>query len=286
MVNLYVIFALLYALFSGFFNVSKKKAIGTSREVVILVMFSLISFFISLIWIPFGVMVPLKFILILAFKGLIVTLSFYLLLTVLRETDVSVASLTKVLSYVITFLVGILLMGESATILQIIGAFLIIVGAVLINLVNKKATGKINKKSIILLLLCAIISSLSNIIDKYTTTYLEPRQVQFWFLLFLFVFSCLFFIIESIRAKKFLIQKSDLKNYWIYVAGIIFFIGDIFLFLAYTMPGGQMILITALSKFNGVVTVIAGILLFKEKDWMKKIFIALMMFIGVLLITI
>jgi len=47
-----------------------------------------------------------------------------------------------------------------------------------------------------------------------------------------------------------------------------------------------MILITALSKFNGVVTVIAGILLFKEKDWMKKIFIALMMFIGVILITI
>ena len=193
--------------------------------------------------------------------------------------------MTTVISSVITFLVGIFGFGESASIIQYVGAGLIVIGAVLINFTNRKENGQVNTKLIILLLLSAVISSVSAIIDKYSTQTLSAFQVQFWFLLFTFVFSCMFFAVQCIKDKKVLIKKSDFKNIWIYIVGITLFLGDLFLFLAYKMTGSKMIIITSLSKFKVVVAVLLGIVLFKEKDVLKKILISLLVFMGVLLIS-
>ena len=158
-------------------------------------------------------------------------------------------------------------------------------GAVLINLTGKKENGKVNVKTIILLMISAIIGAVSAVIDKYTTQTLSAYQVQFWFLLFVFVFSCIFFAVECVKEKKFLIQKSDFKNYWIYIVGIALFLGDFFLFLSYTMTGSKMIIITTISKFKVVISVLIGILLYKEKNVVKKLLISLLVFAGILLVS-
>lgn len=47
-----------------------------------------------------------------------------------------------------------------------------------------------------------------------------------------------------------------------------------------------MIIISVISKFKVVVTVLAGIIIFKEENVLKKILISLLVFVGVVLISI
>ena len=274
-----IIYSLGYAFLNGFFNVSKKLATKqTINTAVILVLFSSVAFLLSLGLIPFGVGIPIEFLWIFVVKGFIISLCWYILINVLKNTDITLVTATNILSTVLTFIFAITIFGETVSILQIIGSIVIVIGVALINLLNKGSNKKTTTLTILLLLLVALITASSCVIDKYTTTYLSNFQVQFWFLVFAFLFSWIFFAIDCIRAKQFLIKKSDLKNFWIYLIGLFLFVGDFMLFMAYKVPNSQMIVITILSKLNIIITSIFGILIFKEqKAWLKILYILIIM---------
>ena len=261
-----IFYTLIYALFVGFYNLSKKFATKKSSDVTILVMYTSVAFLLSLIWIPFGVGVELKYVGILAIKGFLLALSWFIILKVLRNANLSLVATTKVVSSVITFVLGVIIFKEQAGWTQIVGSILVLLGVFGITIVIKNEKGELSIKNIIFLILSALITTTSNIIDKFTTDNLSTQQVQFWFLLFVCVFSWMFFMIECIRKKDFLIKKDDLKNFWIYLAGLLLFIGDIMLFMAYKVPGSQLITISVLIKLQVVVTVLASIAVFKEKN--------------------
>ena len=269
---MYIYLALLYALIIGFHEIFKKQARVKSNTSTILVMFTTITFLLALIWIPFGVTIPSEFIWIFALKGFLLSFSWFIILKIIKEADISIVTTLKLVSVVLTFVLGLTVFGESASIMQFVGIFMILLGVTLISFVNKKEKGKIKVIHIIFILISAIITTVSEVIDKYTTTYLSNFQVQFWFLLFTFVFSWLFFAFDCIKSKQFLIKKDDFKNYWIYLVGISLFVGDLMLFLSYTSPGSQMIIITILAKIKILVTVLCGILIFKEKKYYQKSF--------------
>lgn len=151
---------------------------------------------------------------------------------------------------------------------------------------SNKETSKVKPIHIIYLLISAIITTASVVIDKYTTTYLTNFQVQFWFLLFLFVFSWIFFAFDCLKSKKFLISKIDLKNIWIYLVGVSIFVCDLLLFLSYRCDGSKMIIITTLTRTNVIVTVLAGIIFFKEKNIAAKLLLTLLILAGAILVAI
>ncbi len=281
-----ILYTVLYACFIGFYNVFKKKAIQKSTDFVILVMFTSVCFLLAQIWLPFGVLVPLKFVAIFAVKGFLLSLSWYLTLKVLKNADLSLVSITNVLSVILSFSAGILLFNESVSGFQIVGSVLVVAGVTCINLTSRNSAMSVNLKQFSLLLICAVITAISTIIDKYTNTYLTTAQVQYWFLLFVFVFSLMFFGFECLKNKRFLIAKTDLKNWWIYLVGICLFVGDIFLFLAYHVPNSTMITISILSKLKIVITVLLGIIVFKEKNIFKKLMFSLLVIAGAVLISI
>lgn len=281
-----IILTLLYATFTACYNIFKKLAVRKSVETTILAIFTTTAFLLSCIWIPFGIGVSWEFVLILAFKGFTLAISWYLILKVLKTADLSLVTITNVISTVITFILGIIIFKESAGILQIIGSVIVVVGVALINLTNRNQTNKITHIQLVMLLISAIIATTSSLIDKYTTTYLTSMQVQFWFLFFVCLFSWVFFLIECVKSKKFLIQKVDFKNYWIYLMGIGLFVADVMLFRAYKVPGSQLITISVISKLKAVITVVAGIFIFKEKNILKKIIFSLIVVLGVILISI
>ena len=282
-----IFFTLLYAFLIGFYNTFKKLAVRKgSNESAILAIFTTVCFLCALIWIPYGIRISSEFVLLLAFKGFILSISWFLTLKVLKTVDLSVVTITNILSAVLSFVLGIILFNESADILQIIGTILILFGATAINFVNRKGKGSATPLEIFFLVVCALISSTSSIIDKVTTLQLTTQQVQFWFLLFICIFSWIIFAFDSLKNKQFLIKKTDFKNYWIYLVGIFLFIADFFLFLAYKQPSSQMLTITVVSKLKIVVGVFTGFLIFKEKNLLKKILILLIVFAGVILISI
>jgi transporter family protein len=281
-----ILFTILYALFIGFYNVFKKQSIKKNNEYTVLVLFTTVAFLCSLIWIPFGIAIPVKFIFIFALKGLLLALSWLLILRVLKEVDLSLVSIMNVISSVMSFILGIVLFDETASVLQIIGSIVIVLCVAGINLLNKDKKGKISLTHISLLILSAGITTVSNVIDKYTTIHLSSFQVQFWFLLFVCFFSWIFYLILRFKDRSLTLTKDDLKNYWIYLIGIFLFVGDFWLFQAYKVPGSQMITISILSKLKIVVSILAGIIIFKEKNIIKKLILTILVVIGAILISI
>ena len=279
-------FALLYAFLIGFYTIFKKVATNKTNPTVVLVMFTTTSFLLSLTLIPFGVLIPANYIWIFVLKGFILAVSWYLSLHIIKDTDITLISAMDILSVILNFLVGIFIFKENITPMQIVGSVLILFGVTFINLLNKKNKGTVNVLHITVLLIAAIISSGSAIIDKYSTSILTNFQVQFWFLLFVCVFSWMFFSFDCLHKKQFMIKKNDLKNYWIYLVGFFLFIGDFMLFLAYKQPNSQMIIISILSKLKILITVISGILIFKEKSICKKLILTGIILIGAIFISV
>ena len=283
---MYIIYVLLYAFIIGFHEIFKKQTREKSNPSVVLVMFTTIAFLLSLIWIPFGVAVSWKFVLIFALKGFLLSFSWFIILKILKDADLSIVTTLKLVSVVFTFILGITVFGESASAFQIVGIILILIGIIFMSLLNRQEKGQINAIQIIFILIAAIITTASEVIDKYTTTYLTNFQVQFWFLFFTFVFSWIFFGIDCFKSKQFLIKKHDLKNFWIYLVGISLFVGDLMLFLSYKSPNSQMIIITILAKLKVLITTFAGILIFKEKNITKKILLTILIIIGAVFVSI
>lgn len=280
-----ILFTILYALFNGFYDVFRKQSTKKSNEHIVLVLFTTIAFICSLVWIPFGISIPFKFVLIFALKGFLLALSWTLILRVLKQADLSLVSIMNVISSVMSFILGIVLFDETASVLQIIGSIVIVLCVAGINLLNKDKKGKISLTHTALLILSACITTISNIIDKYTTIHLTSFQVQFWFLLFVCLFSWLFYAVLRFKDNSLTITKVDLKNYWIYLIGIFLFFGDFWLFQAYKVPGSQMITISILSKLKIIVPILAGIIIFKEKNIIKKLVLSTLVIVGAILIS-
>lgn len=281
-----ILYSMIYAVLLGSYNIFKKISLKKSRDINILVIYTTISFLLCLTLIPFGVMVPFKHLLVLAAKGFLLATNWYLVLKVLKKVDISVTSITSIISAVMSFVLGLIIFNETASVLQIIGSLIIVVGVYAINLVNKTSGGKLTKITFLLLLVCACISTTSTVIDKFSTSHLTRFQVQFWYMMFVAIGSWFYFIIECIREKQFLIKKADFKNYWIYFLGIFLFFAEMMLFLAYKVPNSKMITISILTKMQAIFTVFFGAIIFKEKNITKKIILSIFVILGAILISV
>ena len=281
---MYIYFALLYALFKGFNDIFKKKSRLNSHTSAVLAMMTTISFALCLIWIPFGIEIPYKFVPILAIKGFMLAINWHIVIRILKDANLSLVTTFNLLSVAITFTLGITMFGESVSVLQIVGIVMVLSGIMLMSMLNKK--GGVKWTHFIFLTIGAIITAASSAIDKYTTQQLTNYQVQFWFYFYACLSSWLIYLVDCIRQKDSLLKKTDLKNIWIYLVGLFLFLGDTMLFFAYKMPNSQMIIITVLSKLKVLITVGAGILLFKEKNIAKKIMLTIIIILGTILIAV
>lgn len=281
-----IFYVVLYAFLISFYYIFKKLAIKKSSEVTVLVMFTTVSFLLCLFYLPFGIAVPFDLLLILALKGFLISISWYLTFKVLKSVDLSIVTVTNILSAVLSFVLGIVLFSESAGVWQIVGSALVIFSVAGINLSNKSEKGSVSIKHFLMLLVIALISTSSNITDKYTTTYLTNFQVQFWFQFFACFFSWIYFAIECIKNKQFLMNKKDFKNPWVYLLGIFLIVADTFLYLAYKVPGSKMITISVLANLKMVITVVIGIFIFKEKNIFLKLLFSLLVVLGAIFISV
>lgn len=282
---MYIIFTLIYALFSGWFDICKKTTNKKSNALASMALFSTGAFLFSLIWIPSLNNFSPILILTLIFKGLICAINFYIIIKLLKSMNISGLVLTVIISTILTFLGSIFIFQEQATLIQYIGCFIIIICSIVMTLLNKNDAGKLNFKRIIFLILSAIISTLCAFIDKYTTTYMPASNVQFWFLLSLCFFSWIFIVFTSIKVKTFIVDKKDFKNLSIYLSALFLFLGDIALFTAYSFPNTQLILISSLSKMKTIFTILFGVFIFKETHKLPKILITILAILGVVLIS-
>ena len=278
--EIWIIFTFLYAIFTGFFQCSKKKAIEKNSIYEVLAYFSLISFLLTAFTSKNVFNIELQYLLIVLLKSSVIVVSWLLGFYVISKMSISLYSVINLSRIIFSIMLSWFILGEKITLTTLIGMIIVIIGLFLVNKnSNKNEEKEASLKLIILLLISCLLNSISAIIDKYATTYITSSQLQFWFTLFL---AAIYWMILLVKNKKINIKNAR-SNYWILIAALCLTIGDRFLFEANGMEGSKVSVMTILKQISTIETIILGKIIFKEKNIIKKLLCSLLIILGIII---
>lgn len=130
---------------------------------------------------------------------------------------------------------------------------------------------------IFLAFLSCILNAVSGLLDKILMKEMNSSQLQFWYTLFMVGFYAIYALIT--RAK---INRSVWKNLWIYLLAVGLIAMDKVLFIANGMADSQVTIMTLIKQSSVIVTILAGKLVFKEKNILHKVICAAIVVAGII----
>ena len=278
--KIWILLTVVYALFTGFFEFSKKKALDKNTIYEILAVFSLISFLFACVSAENVFSISSYSLIIILIKSIIVLLAWIFGLYAIDKMPISLYGIIRISRVIFSILMSIFILGETINFITIIGMFIVILGLILVNDVSeKKEKRETSIKVIIIMLVSCLLNSISAIIDKKILEDITSSQLQFWFILFLTIG---YWTILFIKKEK--INFKDLKrNYWILLAALCFFLGDRCLFMANEIPESQVSVMTILKQISTIELIVIGKIAFKEKNITKKILCCILIIFGIAL---
>lgn len=278
--KIWILLTVVYALFTGFFEFSKKKALDKNTIYEILAVFSLISFLFACVSAENVFSISSYSLIIILIKSIIVLLAWIFGLYAIDKMPISLYGIIRISRVIFSILMSIFILGETINFITIIGMFIVILGLILVNDVSeKKEKRETSIKVIIIMLVSCLLNSISAIIDKKILEDITSSQLQFWFILFLTIG---YWMILFIKKEK--INFKDLKrNYWILFAALCFFLGDRCLFMANEIPESQVSVMTILKQISTIELIVIGKIAFKEKNITKKILCCILIIFGIAL---
>lgn len=276
----WAVLTFLYAIFTGFFQCSKKKASEKNSILEVLATFTTIAFLIVLFTSKNVLNIDLKYIMIIFFKSSIIVIAWLLALYAISRMSISLYSVINLSRIIFSVILSIIFLGERLTTTILAGLIIVIIGLVLVNLIsNQKENKEASLKIILILLVSCLLNSISAVIDKKVLVSITSSQLQFWFLLFL---SLIYWWIILLRNKKIDFKNLN-KNYWVLVAAITLAVGDKFLFMANEIPESSVTVMTIIKQFSAIELIILGKILFKEKNIIKKLLCSILIIFGIIL---
>lgn len=279
----WILYTFIYAIFTGFFQAAKKKAVEKNSIYEVLAIFSTIAFLLVSLTSKNVFNIGFIPLIIIFIKSLIIVIAWILSLNAIQKMPISLYSVINLSRIVFSIIMSIIFLGENLTASLVMGTIIIILGLFLVNKVsNVKSEKETNLKVILILLASCLLNSISAIIDKQVLKYINPIQLQFWFLLFL---SMCYWLILLLKNKK-LEFKNIKKNYWIIIAAICLTVADRFLFKGNEIPESKVSVMTLIKQVSAIEGIILGKILFNEKNIIKKLLCSLLIIIGIVLTVI
>lgn len=264
---MWIVFALLAALFSGLTTICAKKGVknvdsilaSSIRTAVVL----LISFLIVILFSSFD-RVNFKTIAFLILSGASTTLLWLNYFKALDLGNVNEVTPVDKTSIVLTLILSCIFLNEKITVIKIISSILIISGAFL--MVNKKEHSN-NKRWIKYAILTAIFTSVSAIISKIGLRDIEPNLGNLYRTIFVFIFMWLIVLLK----KKQKHIKTINKKSWLYLilSGITTSLSWIYYFNA--LKEGEASIVFPIEKLSVVVSIGLSYILLKERMTKKSI---------------
>lgn len=279
----WILYTLIYAIFTGLFQCAKKKAIEKNSIYEVLAIFSTIAFLLASLTSKNVFNISFIPLIIIFSKSFVIVIAWILSLHAIQKMPISLYSVINLSRIVFSIIMSVIFLGEKLTTLLIIGTIIIILGLFLVNKEsNVKNEKETSLKVILILLVSCLLNSVSAIIDKQVLKYINPIQLQFWFLFFL---AMCYWIILLFKNKK-LDFKNIKKNYWILIAAICLTVADRFLFKANEIPESKVSVMTLIKQVSVIEGIILGKILFDEKNIIKKLLCSLLIIIGIVLTVI
>lgn len=220
--------------------------------------------------------------------GIIIqSIGFYCAISATKYGKVAITSSIQKAKVVVTFLLGIVILKEDCTILQLIISIVLVILSILVakskNNNKEEIDKKLEQKAIMYSYGFLLFNGISNFINKiYVTEYQNPLYVVFNYavIIIIGIFAyCLitkqwnYIDIRKINAKRYFILQSLLD-----VSSSIF---DRFALL-----DGNVSVISVISTSSIVITIIASRFILKEKITLKKYLMMLGIFICVFILAV
>ncbi len=209
------------------------------------------------------------------FPGILIqSIGFYCLIGSIKYGKVSITTSIQKAKVVVTFLLGIIILKENCTILQMVISIILVVLSILVarNKDNiEKIDRKLEKKAIMYSWGFVLFNGVSNFINKiYVTKFQSPLYVVFNYAIIIMIgifIYCLitkqwnYIDIRKINGKKFFILQSLLD-------------ASSSIFDRFALLDGNISVISVISTSSIVVTILASRFILKEKiSWKKYLMI-------------
>lgn len=141
-------------------------------------------------------------------------------------------------------------------------------------------------KAIIFFIFSCIFNETSGILDKIILNHVSTNQMQFWFMLFVAIIIWIYFFVLCAKKRKMQVQKSDWKNYLMYIIPFILIIADRFLFTALSQPNVLVTGVSIIKQLSTIVAVIFGGLLYKEPNLKYKLIYLAIILVGIIIVLV
>ena len=141
-------------------------------------------------------------------------------------------------------------------------------------------------KAIIFFIFSCIFNETSGILDKIILNHVSTNQMQFWFMLFVAIIIWIYFFVLCTKKRKMQVQKSDWKNYLMYIIPFILIIADRFLFTALSQPNVLVAGVSIIKLLSTIVAVIFGGLLYKEPNLKYKLIYLAIILVGIIIVLV
>ena len=290
---------LLSALFLGLHNLCKKHAVQGNEVFPVLLgtissgFLLLLPFYIGSLYFPVYMReigfyieaIPWKTHGFIFIKSMIMASSWILAYKALKELPITIVTPIRSAGPFFTFLGAIFIYQERPNPWQWVGFFVIIISVFLYSRIGKKE-GIIFKRNqwIFAIIGATFLGASSGLYDKFLIQYqgLNPQTLQFWFCWYTILILLLMLSVNWFPYKD---KRKAFKFRWsIPAVGILLQTADYFYFKALQDPEALIMLLSAIKRSQILIAVIAGGLIFKEKNKRKKLIPLAGILLGVALI--
>ena len=221
------------------------------------------------------------------FPGILMqSIGFYCMISATKYGKVAITSSISKAKVVVTFLLGIIILKENCTLLQLFVSTILVILSIMVAKnktdTKKQIDKKLEQKAIMYSYGFVLFNGISNFLNKiYVTEYQNPMYVVFNYaviiIIGLFIY-CLFtknwnyLDIRKINAKKFFVLQALLD-------------ASSSIFNRFALLDGNVSIISVITASSIVVTILSSRFILKEKITYRKYLMILGIFICVLILS-
>lgn len=275
----WILLTLVYGLLKGAREIVKKKAMGISTIMEVLLLYTAISFLFVLPSAPYAGGMELWMYGAVFVKSFAIFVAWILSFHALKSMPVSIYGLVDMSRVLINTALGAIILGEIIKPLQWVGLVLVLLGLLSLKWRKDHKEDRVTLFVFCVALASCALNAISGLLDKLLMKSMTSSQLQFWYMLFLVLLYAGYVVVTRTKIDV----KKSLKNGWIWLLAWMFVVADKALFLANGYPESRLTVMTLVKQSACLVTILGGKFFFKEKNIMHKMVCAGVITLGIVI---
>ena len=295
---MWIFLVLFYGVLKGIREIVKKMALKKNSVIEVLFFYTFLAFLFVLPQAKDAGGLEAKAYIAIAAKAFCVFLAWIFSFRAINKMPLSLYGVLDLSRVLFATLLGVVVLNESLGMMQTFGLIFVSTGLLLLkyhppflyrlfvkeeNTITDESKKQVTNDSvkpiyIFFAFFSCMMNALSGLLDKILMQDMNSSQLQFWYMLFMVSYYAIYMLVT--RTK---LSRDVWKNGWIWLLSILFVAADNALFIANGMADSRVTIMTLLKQSGCVVAILAGKLIFKEKNTGYKLFCAAVIVIGIVI---